>query len=253
MVAPRSRARVLLPACRGDVKGMPANYVGRKYLEAVALAGAQPLIVADADPGELAALLDIVDGIFLTGSPSNVHPSHYGAADLEATPPLDAARDHWVLPLVRLALERGVPLFGVCRGLQEINVALGGTLHQAVHDVPGHADHRAGDDPDPEHVYGPAHEVHVAPGGLLEQLLGKSTLRVNSIHAQGVARLASCLRVEARAPDGLVEAFTFPDAPAFNLAVQWHPEWRAVANPVSQRLLRAFGDACRARHENLHD
>src|SRR5437868_481771 len=157
-----NRPVVLVPACRNTVHGLPARSVGDKYLEAVALAGALPLVVADAQAEDLPALLDLADGVFLTGSPSNVHPSVYGQAVHDSSLPLDRQRDAWVLPLVRLALERGVPLLGVCRGLQEINVALGGTLHQAVHEQPGLQDHRPPEGVDTETAYGPVHDVHLA-------------------------------------------------------------------------------------------
>ena len=143
-------------------------------------------------------------------------------------------------------LARGIPLFAICRGFQEANVALGGSLHQAVHEVPGRRDHRGAKDAAPEVTYAVAHPVDVVPGGTLERVLGAATIEVNSVHAQGVNRLAEGLRVEARAPDGLVEAFSAREAPGFNLCVQWHPEWQAGTNPVSQRILQAFGDACRS-------
>jgi putative glutamine amidotransferase len=133
-----------------------------------------------------------------------------------------------------------------CRGFQEANVALGGSLHQAVHEVPGQHDHRAAADASPEVTYGLAHPVDVMPGGTLERILGQRRFEVNSVHGQGVNRLAPGLRVEARAPDGLVEAFSFPKSPAFNLCVQWHPEWQAASNPVSMRLFQAFGAACQS-------
>jgi putative glutamine amidotransferase len=143
-------------------------------------------------------------------------------------------------------LERGIPLFAICRGFQETNVALGGTLHQAVHEVDGQNDHRAPAGADAAVQYGPAHPVEVLPGGVLAGILGNERIEVNSIHGQGVKRLADGLRVEARATDGLVEAFSKPSAPAFNLGVQWHPEWQAASNPVSRALFAAFGNACRS-------
>ena len=160
---------------------------------------------------------------------------------------LDPQRDEWTLPLVPRIVERGVPLFAICRGAQETNVALGGTLHQAVHEVPGLADHREDTEADVEEQYGPSHDINVLPGGMLEAVLGNVTIRVNSLHGQGINRLAEGFRIEALAPDGLVEAFTVvrPGANAFSLGVQWHPEWRAAENAVSLHLLAAFGQACR--------
>lgn len=237
---------VLVPSCNRMIGQHPYHIAGHKYVDAVRLAGCQPLVVPGADAQELEVLLAMADGVFLTGSPSNVHPSHFGEAVHDPSLPLDPARDDWTLPLIRAALARGVPLFGICRGFQETNVALGGSLHQAVHELEGRHDHRAPDGADAEVAYGPAHPVDVQPGGLLAGILDAPRIQVNSVHGQGINRLAPGLRVEARAPDGLVEAFSVPEAPAFALCVQWHPEWQAAQNPVSMRLLRAFGAACAA-------
>jgi putative glutamine amidotransferase len=229
----------------------PFHIAGKKYVDAVRLSGGQPFIVPTAHTDELDALLDFAHGVFLTGSPSNVHPSHFGEDVYDPTLPLDIDRDAWTLPLIPKVLQRGLPLFAICRGFQETNVALGGSLHQAVQDQPGHHDHRARKDDTVDVQYGPAHEVMVEPGGLLSDIIERRSFEVNSVHGQGVKRLAPGLRVEARAQDGLVEAFSLPDAPGFNLCVQWHPEWRAADNPVSMALLHAFGQACchyRDRH-----
>jgi putative glutamine amidotransferase len=224
----------------------PFHIAGKKYVDAVRLAGCLPLVVPSVAPGEIDGLLDLADGVLLTGSPSNVHPEHFGEGVRDPSLPLDPERDTWTLPLIPRVLSRGIPLFAICRGFQETNVALGGSLHQAVHEVPGQHDHRGAKDVAPDVTYALAHTVEVLPGGVLERVLGRATIEVNSVHGQGVNRLAEGLRVEARAPDGLVEAFSRPDAPGFNLCVQWHPEWQAATNPASQRLLQAFGDACRA-------
>jgi putative glutamine amidotransferase len=245
------RPRVLVPACHQVVKGLPSYTVGRKYIEAVELAGAQALVLPGLQPEDLPAVLDLVDGVLLTGSPSNVHPLHFGQAVHDPAQPLDERRDAWVLPLVRAAVARATPLLGICRGLQEINVALGGSLTQAVHELPGLADHRAPAGDDEERLYGPSHDVLIEPGGRLAALLDAERIQVNSLHVQGIDRVAPGLRVEARAPDGLPEAVSVPGA-AFALAVQWHPEWRAAHNPVSQRLLAAFGQACRAERQRKH-
>jgi putative glutamine amidotransferase len=235
---------VLVPACNRVIGGHDFHICGRKYVNAVRLAGALPLVVPNADVDDLPSLLDLADGVLLTGSPSNVHPNRFGEAVHDTSLPLDTERDAWTLALIPRALERGLPLFGICRGTQEANVALGGSLHQAVHEIDGHRDHRDAEDDPVEVQYGPAHEVVVEPGGVLDALVGLPRFEVNSLHAQAVNRLADGLRVEARAPDGVVEAFNLPSAPGFNLFVQWHPEWRAADNPVSMRLLGAFGRAC---------
>lgn len=242
---PALRPVVLLPACNKALGEHPFHVLGRKYAEAVRLAGGIPLVVPRAEPDEIDELLDRADGVMLTGSASNVHPSHFGQAVHDPSLPLDPVRDGWTLPLVRRVLERGMPLLAICRGAQETNVALGGTLHQAVHEVGPYGDHRARD-ADPVQVqYGPAHPVQVHAGGWLERALGRTTIEVNSVHGQGLDRLAPGLRVEATAPDGLVEAFSVPSAPGFNLCVQWHPEWQAADNPQSVRLFKAFGEALR--------
>jgi putative glutamine amidotransferase len=237
---------VLVPACNRMLPPHPFHVCGKKYIDAVRLAGCLPLIVPSADVPDLDELLALADGVFLTGSPSNVHPSHFDEDVHDETLPLDPVRDSWTLPLIPKALALGVPFFSICRGTQETNVALGGSLHQAVHEVQGHLDHRDAHDEPVEVQYQAAHPVNVTPGGVLAALTQCSAFDVNSLHGQAVKRLAPGLRVEALAPDGVIEAFSKPDAPGFNLSVQWHPEWRAADNPVSMELLKAFGAACRA-------
>ena len=236
---------VLVPACNKMMGEHPYHIAGKKYIDAVRLAGCLPLVVPNADEAELEALLALADGVFLTGSPSNVHPSHFDEDVLDMSLPLDPERDAWTLPLIRRALAMGLPLFTICRGTQETNVALGGSLHQAVHHVDGKHDHRAPDGQPAAVQYGPSHEVVVEPGGVLERVVGLARFDVNSVHGQAVNRLAHGLRVEARAPDGVVEAFSAADAAGFNLCVQWHPEWQAAHNDISKRMLTAFGQACR--------
>jgi putative glutamine amidotransferase len=238
----RPKPVVLVPACNRQLGEHPFHIAGKKYLDAVRLAGCLPLIVPSAQPEELDHLLDLADGVLLTGSPSNVHPEHFGETVHNPELPLDPQRDAWTLPLIRRALARGVPLFGICRGTQETNVALGGSLHQAVHEVTGHADHRAPSDQPAPVQYGPAHAVTVQAGGVLADLMGPGTqFQVNSVHGQAVNRLAESLRVEALAPDGLIEAFSVANAPGFSLCVQW----LAADNPQSTQMLQVFGDACR--------
>ena len=241
---------VLVPACNRVLGQQLFHVVAKKYIDAVWLAGCQPLVVPGADPRELDNLLEAADGVLLTGSPSNVHPSHYAEDVLDESLPLDPERDAWTLPIVPKALGLGMPLFAICRGFQEANVALGGTLFQAVHQVEGYRDHRDRDEDPIDVQYGVAHDVSVEPGGVLAGLLGEPVIAVNSLHGQGIKKLAPGLRVEARAPDGLIEAFSAA-APGFALAVQWHPEWKAETNPVSMKLLRAFGDAARSYRANV--
>lgn len=221
--------------------------VGEKYVTAIRDgAGAIPfLIPALGDSMDRESVLQHVDGILLTGSPSNVEPHHY---DGEASRPgtlHDPHRDETTLPLIDLALEQGVPVLAVCRGFQELNVALGGTLHQHVQEVEGYHDHRENKDAPLDVQYGPSHEVRLVEGGMLRELAGADTVTVNSLHSQGIARLAGGVTVEAVADDGLVEGFRVDGASSFALAVQWHPEWNVTENAFSLAIFRAFGDACR--------
>ncbi|MBC7941139.1 MAG: gamma-glutamyl-gamma-aminobutyrate hydrolase family protein [Chitinophagaceae bacterium] len=237
---------VLVTSCNRVYGGHPFHVAGRKYVEAVRLAGALPLIAPPVAAADIEGLLAAADGVLLTGSPSNVHPGQFGEDVHNPALPLDIERDAWTLPLVRQALAMGMPLLAICRGAQEVNVALGGSLHQAVQELPGFLDHRDDDAAPIDVQYGPAHPVEVTPGGVLAQIVGESAFTVNSLHGQGVNRLAEGLRVEGRAPDGVVEAFSLPSASGFNLCLQWHPEWQAADNPVSMKILQAFGAAAQA-------
>ncbi|MGB5492108.1 MAG: gamma-glutamyl-gamma-aminobutyrate hydrolase family protein [Woeseiaceae bacterium] len=236
-----------VPADRRVIDPHPFQMVGEKYLDALIKASdALPLLVPvlpdDVDVDELLARFD---GIFLTGSYSNVEPHHYAGEPSEDGTLHDPHRDAVTLPLARRALQAGVPLLAVCRGFQELNVALGGSLHQKVHEVRGYHNHLENKDDPLDKQYGPSHPVGLADGGLLRELAGSDTVMVNSLHAQGVARLAKGVTVEAVADDGLIEAFRVDDIPGFALAVQWHPEWRVMQNEFSTAIFKAFGDACR--------
>lgn len=221
--------------------------VGEKYLAAIRDgAGALPFVLpvlGDSIDGD--AILEKVDGVFLTGSPSNVEPHRYGGDASREGTMHDAERDSTTLPLLLRALETGVPLLAVCRGFQELNVALGGTLHQHVHELPGYHVHKENPDDPLDVQYGPSHEVHLVEGGLLRGLAGEATVSVNSLHSQAIARIAERLSVEAVADDGVVEGVRVDDSPGFNLAVQWHPEWRVTENAFSMAIFNAFGNACR--------
>jgi putative glutamine amidotransferase len=245
-----------VPTCLVQRDGFGYHQVGEKYVDSVIDgAGGLPLLIPALGPRlDPDAVLAGVDGVLITGSPSNVEPHHYGGPAPRPDSPRDPARDATTLPLIRRALALAVPLFAICRGLQELNVALGGSLHQEVHEVPGRADHRSDKTvPLPER-YGPAHPVRVVPGGLLQRLLdGVDTIEVNSLHGQAIDRLADGLAIEAVAPDGTIEAVRVADAPGFALAVQWHPEWRVLENPVSRRLFAVFGAACQARQRARHE
>src|SRR5580692_8165158 len=224
------------------------HMVGEKYIEAVALgAKAMPVLVPALGPDiDLPSLLDACDGLLLTGSPSNVEPHHYGGPASEPGTLHDPNRDATTLPLIPRAVAAGLPVLAICRGFQEMNVAYGGTLHQRLHEVPGYLDHREDESTPLDVQYGPAHEVLLEPGGQLRKIAGRDRLRVNSLHWQGVAKLGDDLAVEARAPDGVIEAFRVDSAPNFALSVQWHPEWQFATNPFSRALFAAFGKACLA-------
>ena len=224
------------------------HMVGEKYLQAVAdAADGYPVGLPSLAGGfDVLDILDRMDGLFLTGSPSNVEPRHYLGDPSEPGTWHDPERDLAALALIPAAIRVGMPVLAICRGFQEMNVAFGGTLHQMVHEQPGYGRHRENKEDPLDVQYGPSHEVRFTPGGLLQRLTGEVGATVNSLHSQGVDRLGDELEVEAVAADGLVEGFTVRDAPGFTLAVQWHPEWRALENPVSTAIFRAWGDACRA-------
>ncbi len=229
---------------------MPYLLLGDKYARAVKVgAHAQPVMFPLADAVQVPQLLDLVDGVMLTGSPSNVHPSHFHEEVHDPSLPLDPERDSLTLALVRACVEQGVPLLGICRGFQEINVALGGSLHQAVHTVAGLMDHREPDGVPIEQQYAPSHPVRLEPGSALAEWAGGTEVMVNSLHGQGIKRLADGLRPLAVAPDGLIEAFEVAGARAFAYAFQWHPEWRCWENPFYSAIFRAFGDAVRRRRQ----
>lgn len=238
-----------IPADRRIYTGHPFHMAGEKYLAAVVRSvDAVPLIIPVlSEMLDIKALLGHVDGILLSGSYSNVEPHRYAGEPSEEGTLHDPHRDAVTLPLIHLLLDNAVPLFAVCRGYQEFNVAMGGSLHQKVREVPGYNNHLENPDDPLDVQYGPSHSVTLAEGGLLRDLTGKATVMVNSLHAQGVARLGDGLSVEATADDGLVEAFRVADAPAFNLGVQWHPEWRSTEDKLSTVMFKAFGDACRER------
>ena len=236
-------------ACTKQIGLHSYHVAGDKYLRAVAEgAGGLPLIIpALGGLIDQTDLLGRLDGLLFTGSPSNVEPHHYqGPGSIPGTLH-DPARDSVTLPLIRAAVAAGVPLFGICRGFQEMNVAFGGSLHQKVHEAGPYMDHRENEDDVLEVQYGPRHALHVQPGGLLASLGLPREIRVNSVHGQGIERLGPGLRIEGLAPDGLIEAISVEGAASFALGVQWHPEWQFHTNPDSVLLFQAFGEACRQR------
>ncbi|HYD05118.1 MAG TPA: gamma-glutamyl-gamma-aminobutyrate hydrolase family protein [Reyranella sp.] len=232
--------------------------VGQKNLRAVAeVAGALPLMFAGTpDITDTDALLDAVDGILLTGARANVHPTHFGMEPNPKHEPYDEARDAMALTLIRACVERGVPLFGICRGLQEMNVAFGGSLHPEIRELPGRMNHRAprlenGEiHPDPTVVFADRHEVTLAEDGFFARLLGCPAIRVNSLHGQGILEPGHRVVVEGIAEDGTIEAIRIADAPGFAIGVQWHAEYDPQTNPINRALFKAFGSAlveCKAK------
>ena len=242
------RPLIGIPADRRLLGPQAYHLVAEKYVTAALdAAGVIPVIVP-ALGRELHAdgLLESLHGLLFMGSPSNVEPHHYRGEPSEAGTLHDPHRDETTLPLIPRAVAAGLPVLGICRGFQEMNVAFGGTLHQKLHEVPGHLDHRESKDLPLDQQYGPAHEISLAPGGLLQRLAGGAErVLVNSLHGQGVRELGAGLAVEARASDGVIEAFRVTAARSFALAVQWHPEWRVLDNAFSMALFAEFGAACR--------
>ena len=237
-----------IPACNRDVNGLIQHATPARYGAAVmGGAGAVPILLPPVGEG-MVALLDRLDGLLLSGSPSNVEPHRYGVSHSLTPGKHDPHRDGTTLPMIRAALARGLPVLAICRGIQELNVALGGTLHQQVQDVHGRMDHRGGPGTQ-EQRYQPRHAVQLS--GHLARIIGKAEIQVNSLHEQGLDRLGEGLVVEGTAPDGTVEAVRVATAPGWAHGVQWHPEWNYAANEDSMALFRAFGDACRAYASRL--
>jgi putative glutamine amidotransferase len=240
-----------LVAVATDVKSFE-NYTWhatpQQYLDAaITVAGVLPVLVPSyGDRVDFDNLLASVDGVMVTGARSNVHPSLYGEEATEANGPYDPARDSTTLPMIRKAIEAGVPLLAICRGIQELNVALGGTLATEIQERPGSLDHRAPASDIQAERFAIRQTVSIKPGSCLAGVFGAGDIRVNSVHRQAVDRLGSRLQLEAVAEDGTVEAVSVRNAPAFAVGVQWHPEWWAASDDASAKIFRAFGDAVRA-------
>lgn len=244
----KQRPLVGVSACQRTIEGHGCHMVVNKYITALMdAAGVNPVILPALDSGIPAEVLARLDGICLTGSYSNVEPHHYGQPPLPEGCRHDPARDGSAFSLIRQARELKLPILGVCRGFQELNVAYGGTLHHQLQNIPDMLDHREPDGGDPNGHYQPAHGISLNPHGLLARISDLQHTRVNSLHQQGIDRLGQGLQVEARAPDGLIEAISDPGL-AFVLGVQWHPEWQTRHHPLYQAIFTAFGEAC-AQHQ----
>ena len=230
----------------GNEHGHPQRYtvmdeVGTRTLVNL---GLQPVCFPRVPAGRLGVMLDMVDGVLLGGSATNVHPRHYGEEPLHEDMCFDEGRDAVSLPLIRLAIERGVPLIGFCRGSHEVNVAMGGSMHQSLQALGGPVVHWEDPDESLDDQYRERHEVQCLPGGALERLTGCQRFGVSSLHSQGIKRLAPGLVAEAVADDGLVEASRWHDQRQFAWAFQFHPEWGHQAHPRYARIMSAFVDAC---------
>jgi putative glutamine amidotransferase len=246
----RKKPLIGITADRTTTGAHPSHVVGEKYIAAI-VDGSQALAMLLPALGERQSTEDAlatVDGLFFTGSYSNLEPHLYGGEPSAPGTLHDAARDATTLPLLRAAIAAGVPVLAVCRGLQEMNVVFGGTLHQRIHAIADFSDHRENKAESLDLQYAPSHTVSLTQGGLLQRLAdGANEARVNSLHGQGIEQLGMGLVVEATAPDGLIEAVSVNGARAFALGVQWHPEWKHASDSLSTAIFRAFGDACRER------
>ena len=238
-----------IPADSKQIGQHPFQAVGEKYIRAILDgAGAQPLMIPSVHQGlDLDALLDHLDGLFLSGSPSNIEPHHYSDEPSFEGNLHDTARDLTTLNLIPKAIAKGVPVLAVCRGFQEVNVAMGGSLHQKVHEVPGMMNHKEDNEQPLDVQYAEAHELNLLAGGWLAGFAGATTVMVNSLHGQGIKKLGDKLIAEATAPDGLIEAIRLDSDDTFLLALQWHPEWKVTENPFYLEIFKAFGAACKAR------
>lgn len=249
-----SRSKPSIPVvgvatCRRTIKDLDYDCTQHKYLSALyRSAGVLPLqIPLLTDDLDIDVLFDVIDGILLTGSHSNIHPSNYMDSSQQPEFMLDVERDKTFIPIIKPAIDRGIPLLALCRGFQELNVAFGGTIQSDLGSMDSSIEHGEDASQPIERRYAPKHAVNLVPGGLLNRLLQADTIQVNSLHYQGIDKLGADLVVEGYAVDGVIEAISVKDSAGFAIGVQWHPEWQSTENPVSTALFSEFGKACRAR------
>ncbi len=225
----------------------PVQATGVHNIEAVSVVADANAVMVPAMPTahDMDDLMAKLDGFVFTGGRPNVHPEEYGEEETAAHGPFDRNRDRVVLPLIRACVEKGVPVLGICRGFQELNVAMGGSLHPEIRDLPGRDNHRMPPDGTLEEKFALRHEITLTPDGPFAKVFGTDKVMTNSLHGQGICIPGPRVVVDGRAPDGTPEAIYIKDAPGFAMAVQWHPEWNAANDPVSRPLFQAFGRALR--------
>ena len=248
--------------CQKPIIGVPASIVemagnqtlantsAKRYIDSLkAFSNCLSLIIpALGDAYDFDQLLDKFDGILLTGGRANIEPHHYGGPPFPPEETTDPDRDNTVLPMIRACIERKMPLLGVCRGIQEMNVAMGGTLYYRVNEVPGKNDHRMprGENIKPEQVFQPRHLVRLTPGGLFQKLINADKFKVNSLHGQGIDRIADVFNVEAvTIEDDVIEGIRLKDDETFTVGVQWHTEWKPEEpeHLLSRKIYEEFGKA----------
>ncbi|MFK4823690.1 gamma-glutamyl-gamma-aminobutyrate hydrolase family protein [Paenochrobactrum sp. BZR 588] len=245
------RPLVAIPSDLKTIDNVSWHAISEQYLIAAAeVAGLTPIMIPALGAAiSIETILEAVDGVLLSGSASNIYPDHYGAEASQAYEPFDRARDATTLPLIRKAIEKGLPLLAICRGLQELNVALGGSLSNEVQEIEGRKDHRAPTTEIRDELYGLAHPVTIEANSCLATIINAETITVNSLHRQAIDTLAPSLTVEAMAEDGTIEAVSVKNAKSFAIGTQWHPEYWAKTDAPSRQIFEAFGDAVRAHHQ----
>ena len=244
---------VLMSMGAQERKGHDYQVMTTKYIRPlIEHAGCVPILTPSCfGRDDIQQYLSMVDGVYLTGAGSNIDPTLYRQTNLTPEKQQDINRDKFDIPLIHAALKMGLPIFAICRGMQEINVALGGDLHQTLYSLPGMLDHRENGEAPVDEQYADVHKVCVTANSWLAKLLGQEEIAVNSLHGQGIKTLGQGVQAIAYAEDGSIEAIYLPEASQFTLGVQWHPEWKAAQNPHSIKMFEAFGYACRIYAETI--